>query len=227
MQKTKSRKGQPKSPTDGRARQAKKPEKQKGRGPKGPQKARPGPVRSGVTGLGSARWISGLDSCLFAPLLCRSYRDGGDLIRPPALAIPSSQPRFAWPELAPQLAPLVVGGGQERGLRPGTWPVALVVALSEAADLAVRDHARRQATRRPGSHRPVTRGASLLAVGRNWSVPWACAAFTAGRKYLRPTRIPPCRRRRAAGWCSRWAPREWAHWGRCRLRAASGRPTGG
>lgn len=35
-----------------------------------------------------------------------------------------------------RLAPLHVGGGQERGLRPGTVPVALAVGLGEAARLA-------------------------------------------------------------------------------------------
>ena len=43
------------------------------------------------------------------------------------------------------LKPLVFGGGQERGLRPGTLPVAFVVALGEAAELALRDQAVRQA----------------------------------------------------------------------------------
>jgi len=43
------------------------------------------------------------------------------------------------------LRPLMVGGGQERGLRPGTLPVALIAALGEAAELAVRDHKARQA----------------------------------------------------------------------------------
>ncbi len=38
------------------------------------------------------------------------------------------------------LSPLMFGGGQERGLRPGTLPVALVAALGEAAATAVRDH---------------------------------------------------------------------------------------
>jgi cysteine desulfurase len=44
------------------------------------------------------------------------------------------------------LQPLMFGGGQERGLRPGTLPVALVAALGKAAELAVSerdDRARR------------------------------------------------------------------------------------
>jgi cysteine desulfurase len=44
----------------------------------------------------------------------------------------------------PPLRPLAYGGGQERGLRPGTLPVALIVALGLAAEIAVRDHARRR-----------------------------------------------------------------------------------
>ena len=45
----------------------------------------------------------------------------------------------------PPLQPLVVGGGQERGLRPGTLPVALIAALGEAAELALRDQDQRHA----------------------------------------------------------------------------------
>jgi len=44
------------------------------------------------------------------------------------------------------LAPLMFGGGQERGLRPGTQPVHLIAGFGTAAELALRDHARRHAT---------------------------------------------------------------------------------
>ncbi|MBU5612630.1 cysteine desulfurase DndA [Geomonas azotofigens] len=42
------------------------------------------------------------------------------------------------------LTPLTFGGGQERGLRPGTLPVPLIAALGAAAEIAVRDHHKRQ-----------------------------------------------------------------------------------
>lgn len=44
-----------------------------------------------------------------------------------------------------RLAPLCFGGGQERGLRPGTVPVPLVAGLGLAAELSLRDHSARRA----------------------------------------------------------------------------------
>lgn len=43
------------------------------------------------------------------------------------------------------IAPLMFGGGQERAMRPGTHPVHLIAGLGMAAQLAMRDHAPRQA----------------------------------------------------------------------------------
>ena len=43
----------------------------------------------------------------------------------------------------PPLTPLMFGGGQERGLRPGTMPVHLAVGLGAAAQIALRDHQER------------------------------------------------------------------------------------
>lgn len=44
----------------------------------------------------------------------------------------------------PPLKPLAFGGGQERGLRPGTQPVPLIAGFGEAAKLAARDHEKRE-----------------------------------------------------------------------------------
>lgn len=42
------------------------------------------------------------------------------------------------------LTPLLYGGGQERGLRPGTLPVHLIAALGKAAELALQKHKHRE-----------------------------------------------------------------------------------
>jgi cysteine desulfurase len=45
----------------------------------------------------------------------------------------------------PPLKPLIYGGGQERGLRPGTLPVPLIAGFGLAASIAERDWKRRRA----------------------------------------------------------------------------------
>jgi len=45
----------------------------------------------------------------------------------------------------PPLAPLMVGGGQERGLRPGTQPVPLIAGFGLAAELAIKEERARGA----------------------------------------------------------------------------------
>ena len=42
------------------------------------------------------------------------------------------------------LAPITVGGGQERGLRPGTLPVPLIAALGKATEIALKEAGTRE-----------------------------------------------------------------------------------
>ncbi len=55
----------------------------------------------------------------------------------------------------PPLIALMYGGGQERGLRPGTLPVPLIVGLGVAAETALKDHASRQERCRDIRHKAL------------------------------------------------------------------------
>ena len=61
----------------------------------------------------------------------------------------------------PPLRPLVYGGGQERGLRPGTLPVALIAALGAAAEISVRDNDKRLLSCQKIREKAITALASL------------------------------------------------------------------
>ena len=45
--------------------------------------------------------------------------------------------------MPPPIEPLMYGGGQEKGLRPGTLAVHLIIGFGEASRLALRDHMKR------------------------------------------------------------------------------------
>jgi cysteine desulfurase len=62
----------------------------------------------------------------------------------------------------PPLAPLIFGGGQERGLRPGTLPVPLIVGLGMAAELAVAE-ATERASKAEGFRRRLLEGLAPLS----------------------------------------------------------------
>ena len=61
----------------------------------------------------------------------------------------------------PPLKPLFYGGGQERGLRPGTLPVAQVAALGMAAEIAMKQHEKRRKCCRDIKNAAIAAFASL------------------------------------------------------------------
>lgn len=75
------------------------------------------------------------------------------------------------------LEPIMFGGGQERGLRPGTLPVGLIAALGTAAELAVADREEREAR-----NRQLRNGA--VAAVRNLN-----AAFNGDPELMLPTTL--------------------------------------
>lgn len=72
------------------------------------------------------------------------------------------------------LTPLLFGGGQERGLRPGTLPVPLIVGFGVAAQIAQSDHVEREAICREIKNAASTEFARLNAVvvgDAEWAMP--------------------------------------------------------
>jgi cysteine desulfurase len=66
----------------------------------------------------------------------------------------------------PPLRPLMYGGEQEQGLRPGTLPVPLIAGLGEAAKLALRQHGERR-QKCLDLRREVTKALSSLGAQQN------------------------------------------------------------
>lgn len=63
----------------------------------------------------------------------------------------------------PPLRPLMFGGGQEQGLRPGTLPVSLIAGLGEAAKLAVQNNGKRTGKCRSFREQAITKLSALGA----------------------------------------------------------------
>lgn len=64
------------------------------------------------------------------------------------------------------LAPLMVGGGQERGLRPGTLPVPLIAGFGVAAELAVQEQQQRRRVNESNRQGLMT---ALRGIAHRWN----------------------------------------------------------
>ena len=105
-----------------------------------------------ITGIADA--LQGRD-CVFHVDAAQSFgRDLSDLRHPRIDLISASSHKIQGPKgvgaliarrsaATPPLRPLMFGGGQERGLRPGTLPVPLIAGFGLAAELAVTEREER------------------------------------------------------------------------------------
>ncbi len=106
------------------------------------------PVEAIAAGLPDAVWLHVDAAQTFGKLLASLQNPRIDLISvsahkifgPKGIGALISRRRNS--ERAP-LSPLMFGGGQERGIRPGTQAVHLIAGFGMAAQLALRDHEKR------------------------------------------------------------------------------------
>lgn len=107
-----------------------------------------------------ARLLEGRDVCFHVDAAQSFGRERDALSHPGIDLISASAHKIHGPKgtgalivrrrggLRPALRPLMFGGGQERGLRPGTLPVPLIAGFGKAAELAVvESHGRRERCR--------------------------------------------------------------------------------
>ncbi|MGH9159666.1 MAG: aminotransferase class V-fold PLP-dependent enzyme [Vicinamibacteraceae bacterium] len=104
----------------------------------------------------AARLLEGRDVYLHVDAAQGFGREQGELSHPRIDLISVSAHKIHGPKgigalivrrrdgVRPPLRPLVFGGGQERGLRPGTLPVPLIAAFGKAAQLAAVERSERR-----------------------------------------------------------------------------------
>lgn len=88
---------------------------------------------------------------------------------------------------AVRLEPLFDGGGHERGMRPGTLPVPLIVGLGKAADLAREEMIGEQSARSPFT-RSTPRRLGVACAGLH--LEWASCGAASGKPQSQLSRSP-------------------------------------